>query len=261
MKLINQKTETVSSLEVAEMLEIPHAKLIRKLEGDKTHVGIIPVLTQTQLGVSDYFISSTYLDTSGKENKCYLISRLGCDFLANKFTGEKGIVFTARYVKRFHEMEQIILSNEDLKASLLLAIYNGGQDGIHASKELVKLEVEFATTPLLAKIKDDKPYTEFAKHVTESSDTIDVGEFAKLVKKENIKIGRNRLFEWFRNKGYLMQNNTPYQKCIESGYFKVIEVTKNTAYGISVYTKTLITGKGQVYFVEKLRKEFGETHE
>lgn len=107
------------------------------------------------------------------------------------------------------------------------------------------------------KIEEQKPLVDFARHVTESSDTVDVGEFAKVVKKENIKIGRNRLFEWLRDKGYLMSNNTPYQKYIESGYFKVVEVTKNTAYGTNVYTKTLITGKGQVYFVEKLRKEFG----
>ena len=51
---------TLTSLEVAEMMEIEHAKLIRKLEGDKKHVGIIPVLTEAQLGVSEYFIVSTY---------------------------------------------------------------------------------------------------------------------------------------------------------------------------------------------------------
>jgi hypothetical protein len=55
--------------------------------------------------VSDYFTESTYRDDSGKENKCYLVTKLGCDFLANKFTGEKGTLFTARYVKRFHDME------------------------------------------------------------------------------------------------------------------------------------------------------------
>lgn len=56
--------------------------------------------------VSDYFILSSYKDSSGKENKCYKITKLGCDFLANKFTGEKGILFTAKYVKRFSDMEE-----------------------------------------------------------------------------------------------------------------------------------------------------------
>lgn len=67
--------------------------------------GYIDVLTEAQIGVSDYFILSSYKDVSGKENKCYQVTKLGCDFLANKSTGEKGVIFTARYVKRFYEME------------------------------------------------------------------------------------------------------------------------------------------------------------
>lgn len=88
------------------MLETGHWQLLRKLEGDKKVKGVIPILTDNNFVVSDYFIPSTYKDASGKENKCYQVTRLGCDFLANKFTGEKGVLFTARYVKRFHEMEE-----------------------------------------------------------------------------------------------------------------------------------------------------------
>lgn len=61
------------------------------------------------------FVESTYKDRSGKDNKCYLCTRLGCDFLANKFTGEKGILFTAKYVKRFNEMEQQIKQKNTYK--------------------------------------------------------------------------------------------------------------------------------------------------
>ena len=53
-----------------------------------------------------YFIKSSYVDAKGEERPCYLVTKLGCDFLANKFTGEKGVLFTAKYVKRFDEMEQ-----------------------------------------------------------------------------------------------------------------------------------------------------------
>ncbi|MDC9421683.1 Rha family transcriptional regulator, partial [Clostridioides difficile] len=56
--------------------------------------------------VVDYFIKSAYLDLKNENRKCYNVTKLGCDFLANKFTGEKGIIFTARYVKRFNKMEQ-----------------------------------------------------------------------------------------------------------------------------------------------------------
>lgn len=97
---------TITTLEVAEMMEIEHSKLLRKLEGDKSRKGYIQILTESQMGVSDFFVSSTYRDASGKENKCYEVTKLGCDFLANKSTGQKGVLFTARYVKRFYEMEE-----------------------------------------------------------------------------------------------------------------------------------------------------------
>ncbi len=97
---------TITTLEVAEMMEVEHKRLIRKLEGDKDRKGYIQILTEAQMGLSDFFIPSSYKDASGKENKCYEVTRLGCDFLANKSTGEKGVLFTARYVKRFQEMER-----------------------------------------------------------------------------------------------------------------------------------------------------------
>lgn len=106
------KEKTISSLEVAEMLEIEHKEILKKLEGSRRQdgtvkqVGIIPTLAKWNFPLNDYFILSSYKDSIGKENKCYKITKLGCDFLANKFTGEKGILFTAKYVKRFHEMEE-----------------------------------------------------------------------------------------------------------------------------------------------------------
>ena len=96
---------TITTLEVADMMETEHYKIIRKLEGDKSRKGYIQIMTDSQMGVSDYFIPSAYKDASGKENKCYEVTKLGCDFLANKSTGEKGVLFTARYVKKFYEME------------------------------------------------------------------------------------------------------------------------------------------------------------
>lgn len=125
--LINPITneKTISTLEIAEMMETEHSKIIRKLEGGKDRKGFLQILTEAQMGVSDYFISSTYRDSSGKENKCYNVTKLGCDFLANKFTGEKGIIFSARYVKRFSEMEKQLkekalpMSYRDAVAQLL----------------------------------------------------------------------------------------------------------------------------------------------
>lgn len=109
------------------------------------------------------------------------------------------------------------------------------------------------------KIEADKPKVEFANHVADTSDLIDIGTLAKLANDENIPIGRNRLFEWLRSNGILMNKgihkNEPYQKCIDNGWFAVKEYSYKTPYGNQIGTKTYVTGKGQMYIIEKLREE------
>lgn len=99
------KRATITTLEVAKMMEVPHADILKKLEGRKDRKGYIQILGEGQMSVTDFFIKSSYLTEQNKEMPCYEVTKLGCDFLANKSTGEKGVLFTARYVKRFNEME------------------------------------------------------------------------------------------------------------------------------------------------------------
>ena len=105
---MNQIPQFITTLEIAEMLDMKHWQILRKLDGTKTTKGIIQILRDNKIVVTDYFIPTTYLSEQKKEMPCYKVTKLGCDFLANKFTGEKGIVFTARYVKRFADMEQAL---------------------------------------------------------------------------------------------------------------------------------------------------------
>ena len=104
--------QTLNSKDIAEMTGMSHKEILKKLNGtynpDGTvrQVGIIPTLTKGNFPLSDYFIESSYKDKTGKANKCYECTKMGCELLANKFTGEKGILFTAKYVKRFNEMSQ-----------------------------------------------------------------------------------------------------------------------------------------------------------
>ena len=103
--------ETIPSYEVANMMERPHWKVLNMIEGKAKEVGIIDVLTDNDFVVSDYFIESYYKDESGKTNKSYECTKLGCDLLANKMTGKKGILFSARYVKKFNQMQEVIQNN------------------------------------------------------------------------------------------------------------------------------------------------------
>lgn len=116
LKINGTMNQTITTLEIADMLEMKHYKILEKLEGTKDGKtkGIIEILNAHDFVVVDYFIKSSYKDSKGEIRPCYLVTKLGCDFLANKFTGEKGIIFTAKYVKRFDEMEQQIKNSYKL---------------------------------------------------------------------------------------------------------------------------------------------------
>lgn len=128
----NLRKTTITTLEVAEMMEMPHADILKKIEGRKDRKGYIQMMTEGQMSVSDFFIPSSYKDASGKENKCYGVTKLGCDFLANKSTGEKGVLFTARYVKRFYEMEtqikQVPLTKHPGEVANIIKVLSGRMD-------------------------------------------------------------------------------------------------------------------------------------
>ena len=102
-------------------------------------------------------------------------------------------------------------------------------------------------------IEEQKPLVTFANTVANSSDTIDMGEMAKLCSKEGLKIGRNRLFETLREQKILMSNNNPYQSYVERKWFEIIETVKHTSYGDKLFTKTMVTGLGQIKIIEKLK--------
>lgn len=123
---------TLTTLEVAEMMEVPHSDLLKKLEGRKDRKGYIQILGEGQMSVSDYFVKSTYRTEQNREMPCYEVTRLGCDFLANKSTGEKGVLFTARYVKRFNEMEnqtmQIPLTEHPGEVANLIKVLSNRMD-------------------------------------------------------------------------------------------------------------------------------------
>jgi phage regulator Rha-like protein len=107
-----QAVQTIPSYEVAEMMGRAHKEVLKMLEGQKSsdgstkHVGIIQVISESgELHLSDYFIESSYkVPGNNRTYKCYECTKMGCDILANKMTGEKGTIFTARYVKKFNEM-------------------------------------------------------------------------------------------------------------------------------------------------------------
>ena len=106
------------------------------------------------------------------------------------------------------------------------------------------------------KIQSDAPKVLFADAVSTSRRSCLIAELAKILQQNGIKIGQNRLFEWLRKNGYLCQKgqyyNQPSQKSMELGLFEIKQTTINKPDGsVLVSTTTKVTGKGQIYFVDK----------
>ena len=97
--------EVVDSREVAEMIGKNHKELLRDI---RNYAEIIENSIERNFALNDFFIESSYKDSIGRTLPCYLITKKGCDMVANKMTGEKGVLFTAAYVTAFEKMREAI---------------------------------------------------------------------------------------------------------------------------------------------------------
>lgn len=105
---VNHETneQTITSLEVAEMVGKNHKDLMRDVRRYVEQLG------QSKIAPSDFFKESTYKNSQNKTQPCYKVTKKGCEFIAHKLTGIKGTEFTAKYINRFHEMEDYIIREE-----------------------------------------------------------------------------------------------------------------------------------------------------
>lgn len=101
LKVVSMNGQLVTdSRDVAEMTNRGHNALMKSVRG------YIKFLAEGDFDHREFFIESTYQDANNQTRPCFLITRKGCDMVANKMTGEKGVLFTAEYVTRFEEMEK-----------------------------------------------------------------------------------------------------------------------------------------------------------
>ena len=149
LKIINNNGKLlVDSREVAEMIDKEHKHLLRDIRG------YLEVLGKSNFGLADFFIESYYNDSQGKPRPHFFLTKKGCDMVANKLTGEKGVLFTATYVSKFEEMKQQIERRPQSQAEMLLMY----------AEQFVKQEKE---------IKQIKQETNTLKHRLDNIDKID----------------------------------------------------------------------------------------
>lgn len=100
-----QGKSVIDSREVAEMVEKQHKNLLADI---RSYLKIMEKANGLNFQPVDFFIPSNYQDNKGEDRPCYLITKKGCDMIANKLTGEKGVLFTAAYVTAFENMKQAL---------------------------------------------------------------------------------------------------------------------------------------------------------
>lgn len=139
---------------------------------------------------------------------------------------------------------QETLSDEDLMAKAILV----AQKKIKERDQIIEQQKQ--------KIEADRPKTIFADAVSASHTSILIGDLAKLICQNGYQIGQKRLFQWMRDNGYLMvsgsSRNMPKQKYVEQGLFEIKESNvQNPDGSVRITRTTKVSGKGQLYFVNK----------
>lgn len=232
---MNKLQQKLDSREVAEMVGKEHKNIIRDIRGYSEE------FSQLNFEPSDFFRESTY-KRRGKEYPCYLITKEGCEFIAHKLTGVKGTEFTAKYIKRFHEMENIIKEHVPQGKELLA---------------LAVLEAQKTIEEQTAQIEEMKPHAVLGQAITTANTSILVGDLAKILRQNGVNIGAQRLFGWMRENGYLIKRkgtdwNLPTQRSMDMGLFEIKESVHIDGNGCNKINRTpKVTGKGQQYFVNK----------
>lgn len=154
------------------------------------------------------------------------------------------------------------VTNEVLSSIRKNGGYIAGQETL-SDDELIQKALLVATNKLKERekqLEEQRPKVLFANSVETSATSILIGDLAKLIKQNGHDIGQNRLFKWLRENGYLIKSgerrNMPTQMSMDLGLFEVKERTVNNPDGSIRITKTTkVSGKGQVYFVNKFLKE------
>ena len=229
-------TPVTDSLKVAQVFGKEHKNIIRAI---RTLLGSAQNCAHRR-----WFCESTYTDMQGKSRPMFLMNRDGFSLLAMGLTGAKAMQFKVAFIEQFNAMERVVKAVQSPTPAIPQTF-----------AEALRLAASQAEQ-IERHIKSLMPGATFAKAVETSEHSILVGELARIIKQNGVEIGQNRLFQWMRDKGYLCKKgemyNQPTQKALQMGLFEIKKTTIQKPNGDTLISNTTkVTGKGQVYFVNK----------
>ena len=170
----NLKVLSLDSREVAKMLPKAHAHLLRDIDKWNEY------FTESNFGFSEFWQESSY----SRALKCYLITKKGCEFIAHKMTGRKGAIFTATYINRFHEMEELLKKRENNKEYIAKIIDRFFLPELNPAnnQELMNIKIKqlFDLRGVLPYIKDIDKRNVLAEYLTRELIRIDLWDAYKM---------------------------------------------------------------------------------
>lgn len=226
---------TMSSQEMADLTETRHDNVKRTIEmlQNKGLISFTQIEEPTKGG--------------GKPKTIYHVNKRDSYVVVARLSPE----FTARLVDRWQELENKVATN--------LPNFANPAEAAIAWAEQYK-QTEALAIELKAKeqiLEEAKPMIGFAETAQKADKGILIRDLAYLAQNDGIKIGEKRLWTWFRAMGFIHQRSTrPMQEYIERGYFAVQPTFVHHNSGMQEHMTTKITGKGQIYFLQKLKEFF-----
>ena len=230
------RENTISSREVAEMMEVRHTHMLDKI--DK----INQVLTDRKIGSSDYWIESSYIAGNGEERREYQVTKKGCELIAHKSSGEKGIVFTVRYMDKFEEMEKKL--QKQLPSTYIEAL----EQLLASEKEKERLSLE--NKAQLQIIGELQPKADYTDEILKSNSSMNISQIAK-----DYGMSAKKLNSILHDLGVQYKSNGQwllYSNFHDKGYTKSETGTYDN--GNQTYVHTKWTQKGRLFLYELLKK-------
>ena len=246
METLEQKF--IDSREVAEMVGKQHNELLKDIRRYAEQLG------EGKIPQSDFFTESTYVNSQNKKMPCYQVTKKGCEFIAHKLTGVKGTEFTAKYINRFHEMEDAIKSHIPTGNELIALAVVEAQKLLAQKEEEIK-QLEDSVQQMDKVITELTPKADYADRILSSNDCMTVTQIAqdyglsavsfnRILSRAGIqrKVGEQWiLYAEYQGKGYVQNKTYDYEKA-------------NGTTGTKL--STVWTQKGRLFLYNRL-KEIG----
>ena len=229
-------TPVTDSLKVAQVFGKLHKNVMKSIRG----------LAQN-LADRTWFHETTYKDDQGRTQPMFLMNRDGFTLLAMGLTGATAMQFKVGFIEQFNQMETIVHQ----MPTQAVAVPQSFSEALRlAASQAEQIEQQ------QKQLEAQAPKVLFAQSVETAKDSILIGELAKLICQNGVETGERRLFAWMREHEYLCKfgerYNQPTQKAMEMGLFEIKKTTINKPSGETIVSNTTkVTGKGQIYFVNK----------